>query len=258
MSTAQTLFWDDVISIDTVPDAVTLTDTTGFHKVRVEVPLADIQARFGWRRDDGTTRPVGYWKTGEVTTLFDLVGNANGVVNLNTKVDLTPTTLNFTSADLDLGFAVGTANDFVVPYVLDKIFGNSGVMKGVVPSYQLLVDGDPLLSTSDFSAAFSAQIVTSTDGVGAVSYAANSLFQELLTKDIVRFNGTDALTISDVWTQGTVTSDSLASANPWGLLVGDIIQFTVKFTFASSITSTQGSILGGETYSINLQLHITA
>jgi hypothetical protein len=124
-----------------------------------------------------------------------------------------------------------------------------------------------LLSTVDFAAAFNTQIIQSTIGTDVEGGAANRLFQDLISADPSRFASSSSSSPSPVlsvdnYTGPTVKGSANGELNPWKLKKDDIIQFTVTFTFANSITVkdpdgiTLNSIDENDTYSIRLQLTI--
>ena len=256
------LQWADVINVSAVSDDIDVVQTDDLHRVVVEVPLANIQSRLDWVRTQGSFAPIGYWKVGDVSSLFFAVGNSS-------KVDRDAGELTFTTISLDEEFSNETANDFVIPYVLYKLFGKSTTQHESVPNYEALKTDDPLLSSIDFAAEFNTQITQSSIGTDVSGEAANKLFKDLIIAASSRFGLTtddppNPVLSPDPYIASTVKGSANGELNPWQLKKDDIIQFTVKFTFANSITvkatngTTVNSINDGTTYSIRLQIKITA
>ena len=269
------LQWPSLIDISANRVAsIEITDTTLAHRVIVDLSLNDVSGCFGYVRAYNWTDPIGFWRSGTVAGLFDKVA-------ARVKKDFDDTdALDFTTTALDANFRRNTANDFVTPYVLFRLFGDSGVASTTVPNYANLVtnpSNDPLLPSASFTAAFVAVIRTATTGldVSGATFDANTMFKQLLN-DTGRFtnNGTPvvALYSPDPWTGALVSN---VGPNAWRLQNGDITQFTVRFTFQNQIRvkgftsittdanntgtppeSTVKVIPAGETFTIRLQLRV--
>ena len=253
------------INIDAVPAEINVINLVTNHRVKVDVSASVVGAYFEWERIAGSTAPRGYWvqvgNDGLIGT-GDLFGfdAPNGVRNLPlTDLDASGSTLDFTSANLSSSFRINTANDYVIPYVLNRLLGSSAASSTLLAQPTLLTESSPLLTSSVWTAAYNTDISNTV---------INEMFQNLIT-DPARFTDVSAAIYStDPWTGDDITGSSTSlGANPWNLVPGDSIQFPTRFTFLNGIYNAENngmdtpqhelpSIAPGTSFVFNYQLHL--
>lgn len=223
MATDFLLSWPRIIDISAnQTEDIEIIDNQLSHRVRMDVSASYLNTFLTWTRVATSNRPDASWLTPSV--LFNAIAGRD-VDDLDIAIDLSGNVLNFTSASLAAGFRPdATANKYVIPYVLFRLFRTSAATTTTVPNYTKLVTGSPLLGNTAWANAYALDI---SNNAGAV----DTMFSELLL-DTGRFAGlgteTNALYSPESWPGPTVNGN-------WRIQAGDLIQFTTRFTFAHRI-----------------------
>ena len=254
MSTSQLLIYPVRIDISAnATSDISLNDVVTSHIVTIDVSAADVSGVFIWTRGTSGSAPTASTNATLLEALFTKVAAA-----VESAVDSNAVTggLDFTVANMNPAFrgATPTANAFVLPYVLNELFGSSDVSDARYNPYAAqLTTGDPMISSANWVAAYK-------DTIGANSTATTDLFNFLVTQKPERFTDVSAAIFS-------ATPPDAEVSGLWPLQVDDKIQFDTGYTFAHKIeynpgataanyNGTQKLIPAGRSFVVRLRLII--
>lgn len=264
-ATATVLEYPELVNVDAASAAAfNIVDTADYgHRVQVSIPVADLNNMFEWNRASGTAAPVG-----SLTTAGSTLFGASLTSALNTNyadIDAVTGMLDFSSSVFGAGRnpdarareAGVSANDLVLSYVLNKVYGSSAVLTADIISN--MEDSYGMLTSEDMAN----EIQSSFAGASAAGETGgiNTMFKDLLSSDLVRFTDANGLFPPGLKEKNV----SASTSGSWRIAAGDILQVKVKFAFKNKVTTRNGSdgevtdvLTDKDTFNIRLQILATA
>jgi hypothetical protein len=257
-ATPQKLVYERTVHVDLSNNEINLADSASYgHRVVVEVPRAQLDGVTSWTRSVGSLYPVGILSQPGFTNLLltqlgtsyvDMDGQANG--------------LNFSSVALDdvvdsrLRKVPGTnsVNDFVMAYVLFKVYGKSSF--STINEVFNIEDVQNMLENVTVTAAVASSLASNTTSV-------NKLFKDLLTTDPKRYFDASGHQVEGLFETNPADEPNSGS---WLITEGDVLEIRLEFEFAEAITrrsvadsqlagaEAAYTIAAGEKFYIRLQL----
>jgi hypothetical protein len=239
-ATATKLTYDPLVSVALEANEINLVDAYAYgHRVVVEVDASDLNAACTWSRDVSGVAPEGAIDAAAFKSLLE-AGILNGFQDLDGQVN----GLNFSSAAMTTALATDprlraadasgnqpiTANDLVMNYVLNKLYGKSNY--DTIDNIFNLEDSHGMLSTATLSAAIEASLGTSEGEASTVK-----MFKDLLSSDPQRFFDASGKQVPGLFEKNT----DVSGAGNWNITAGDVIEIRVEFEFAAAITRRDGA-----------------
>lgn len=223
----QKLVYDQTVHVDLSNNEINLADSSNYgHRVAVEVPVADFNGETEWTRAVGSLYPVGTLKATFTDKLLTALGTS--YVDLDSQAD----GLSFTSATLDdtadprLRAVPGTnsVNDWVVSYVLYKLYGKS--------SFET---SSEVFNIEDIQNMMENVTVTSaiSTSLGANTASVQKLFKDLLVSDPKRYFDASGNQLPGIFETNPAVEPTTGS---WQITDGDVIEIRLEFEFAEAIT----------------------
>jgi hypothetical protein len=272
-ATAQKLVYALPVAIDISNNEINLADSVSHgHRVVVEALKTQLNQAFTWSRAIGDQFPLAVVDADKFATELaaalargydDLDGQTNGL-------DFTSSALNVVRSAggderLRADPLVKSVNDWVVAYVLYKLYGRSSYpTKDEIFNVE---DMHSMLTDAQVAGAVETKLVTS-EGVAAVK----KLFKDLLMADPKRFFDASGVQIEGLF---EVNTDIIGSGD-WNIVEDDVIEIRLNFTFKNAITrrdigdaqetadddlatpDATKEIAANETFSIRLQVKAVA
>jgi hypothetical protein len=228
-ATATKLVYTPLVTVDLENQAINLVDAQAYgHRVKLEVPVADLNGCFSWSRAAGDLFPVGATDAAAVKAAIEARIPAVGFVDLDSQA----TGLNFSSTALDSAVdprlrASGdeSANDLVMAYVLYRLYGKSSYE--TLDNIFNLEDAQGMLTDATLATAIKDSLL-GTDGVASVK----KMFRDLVSSDPQRFFDASGKQVSGIFE----TNGDVSGNGSWNLTAGDIIEVHVEFNFANTIS----------------------
>jgi photosystem II stability/assembly factor-like uncharacterized protein len=258
-ATAQKLVYEKTVHIDLDNNEINLADSSTYgHRVVIEVPRSTLDTATVWQRPAGSLTPVGSLNLASLQTLLNSALSTS-YVDLDGQGD----GLNFSSSILNTGAdgddrlradpAANTVNDWVMAYVLYKLYGKSSfATKGEVFNIE---DVRNMLTNVTVSTSIKNDLSANTPSV-------EKLFKDLLTSDPKRFFDQSGAQLPGLFE----TNVDGESAGSWQIAADDIIEIRIEFEFAEAITrrnvadsqlalsSAMKEIAAGEKFYMRLQI----
>jgi hypothetical protein len=229
--TAQKLVYSLPVNISIDNNEINLADSTSHgHRVLIEVPKGTLNEALTWTRDSGSLYPTAAING---TTFANAIKSA---LNLNCiDLDGQADGLNFTYSALNTASdprlrkdGVKSVNDWVVAYVLYKLYGTSSYdTKDAIFNVE---DMHSMLATLAVSDAILDKV--SADDDSQVATAIQKLFRDLLVADPKRFFDDSGVQITGLFETNV---DMDASGN-WNIVADDVIEIKLTLTFGAAIT----------------------
>jgi hypothetical protein len=229
----QKLVYDKTVHVDLSANQINLADADTYgHRVVVEVPTADLNGATEWVREVGSLYPVGTLKSTFTSSVLNDALDTQFV-----DLDAQPDGLNFSSSALDTTSAAGdarlradpaenTVNDWVVAYVLYKLYG-----KSVESTKEEVFNIEDLRQMLRKDGVVNA-IATSLS-LPANQSSAQKLFKDLLVSDPKRFFDASGVQLPGLF---EVNPASTVTSGEWQITAGDVIEIRLEFEFKEAIT----------------------
>jgi hypothetical protein len=234
------LIYDPLVSVDLANNEINLADAYAYgHRVKINIPKANLNECFTWNRTSGTLYPTG---AVDASTLKGhlITAIANGLTDLDGKVN----GLDFSSTSMTTALqndprlreadASGnqpiTANDIVLAYVLYKLYGKS--IYDTIDNIFNLEDAHGMLSNEMLFEAIRLSMVN-TDGTTSVE----KMFKDLLSSDPQRFFDASGKQITGLFEKNTDVSGN----GNWNITAGDVIEVRIEFVFGAAVTRRDGA-----------------
>jgi hypothetical protein len=253
------LVYEQTVHVDLSNNAINLADSAIYgHRVVVTVPKTDLNDATQWIRAADSLYPVGSLKQPDFTNLLltrlgavnyiDLDGQANGLsfssASLNSSVD----------TRLRKNPTQNTVNDWVMAYVLYKLYGKSSV--NTINEVYNLQDVHNMLDNVTVTSSIASSLATNQSSV-------QKLFRDLLVSDPMRFFDSNGHQIEGLFETNPAGSERNGK---WLITEYDVIEIRLEFEFMAPITrrniadsqlTTSGAtkdISAGEKFYIRLQV----
>jgi hypothetical protein len=269
---ATTLRYRRVTTVGLASNAINLSSSGAMgHRVQVPMSVADLNSFFRWARYPGAPRAIGHFNAAGASA----VGGPTFLNSLEASLGLSfndmdgnLTGLSFKSSVLDSAAdsrlrsdGAITANDWVMAYVLFKCFGSSSYVTNDV--IYNLEDAQNMLTNQGVASAVESSLQVD-EAVGVGGYIDN-MFTNLLAADPMRFFDASGRQPSGLFE----TNADVSGVGSWNIVLNDVIEIPLQFTFAAPVTvnsvgNTAGELSGnteptlmvpaGETFNIRLQL----
>lgn len=223
--TAQTLKYTPLVNVDLSNNEINFADALlEGHRIAINVPVATLNTHFKWSREAGSDRPVGNCEdlsglkaaleTAFATTYYD----QDGIVGAQ---DLS------TASIANVENQTQTMNDVIMAQVLFKVYGASNQdTNGKVFN---TADALNMVSNAAVAEAITTSIDVSGNGRGK---PIDLMFRDLLAADPTRYFDGSGIQVAGLFETYTDASGS----GDWALIIGDIIQVNVTFTFAAQVS----------------------
>jgi hypothetical protein len=271
-ATATKLTYDPLVSVTLAENEINLVDAYAYgHRVVVNVDKEALNSACTWSRAQGALAPEGAIDASGFKDAL-LAGILGGFTDLDGQTN----GLNFSSAAMTTALAVDprlreadasgnqpiTANDLVMNYVLNKLYGKSDY--STIDNVFNLEDSHGMLATETLASAIEASL-----GTAAGVNSAVKMFKDLLSSDPQRFFDASGKQISGLFEKNT----DVSGAGNWNITADDVIEIRVEFVFAAPITRRDGAdyqivnntepnatknVPTGEKFYVRLQVKATA
>jgi hypothetical protein len=257
-ATPQKLVYEQTVAIDLSANAINLADSATYgHRVVVDVSANTLNGVTEWTRAAGSLAPVGTLSQPGFTNLLDnllatsyvdLDSQANGLSFSSSTLD------SVTDARLRKNPSENTVNDWVMAYVLFKLYGRSSFE--TINEVFNIQDAQNMLDNVTVTAAIATSLSTNTSSV-------QKLFRDLLTSDPKRFFDSNGHQIVGLFETNPAPSDHNGT---WLITENDVIEIRLEFEFTEAITrrnitasqlETAGAtkeIAAGEKFYVRLQV----
>jgi hypothetical protein len=250
--TAQILTYSEVVDVDMdATNPVNFADVEDYgHRVVVHMFRDALNNFLGWKRDQGTPRPVATIATQEVEDYFrsqlqdalsrgflDLDGVTGGLHFGSANFDTNPDTRKRSDATSTFR----SANDIPMCFVLYKLYGSSAA--ATLGKVYNLGDAHGMLSNESVATAivnsFKNVALSSPAGgqnlspnPGVPAPAVDTMFRDLLAADPYRFFDASGVPVTGIFE----TNADVNATGTWNLAVDDTIEIKLKLIFKSSVT----------------------
>ena len=269
---ATTLRYRRVTTVGLASNAINLSSSGAMgHRVQVPMSVADLNSFFRWARYPGAPRAIGHFNAAGASavggpTFLNALQVSLGL-SFN-DMDANVSGLNFKSSILDSSAdsrlrsdGAITTNDWVMAYVLFKCFGSSSYVTNDV--IYNLEDAHNMLTNYGVASAVESSLQVD-EATGAGGYV-DTMFTTLMAADPMRFFDASGRQPSGLFE----TNADISGVGSWNIVLNDVIEIPLQFTFAAPVTvnsarDTAGELSGntdptvivkaGETFNIRLQL----
>jgi hypothetical protein len=259
-ATPQKLSYDQIVHVDLSANAINLADASVYgHRVTINVPFMDLNNTTRWSRLANDLAPAGTLKQPDFTNLLltrlpfgftDLDRQANGLSFSSSDLDdVTDTRLRKTPG-------VYSVNDWVMAYVLFKLYGNTNIT--TINEIFNIEDVQNMLENTKVTTAIATNLSNPQN-----AESVQKLFRDLLISDPKRFFDASGYQIEGLFETNPIGSDREGT---WLIVPNDVIEIRLEFEFKEAITrrnvadsqlSTPGAtreISAGEKFAIRLQV----
>lgn len=228
MAAAQLLKYATTVDVTTASDNdVNFADVENYgHRVQIGVNTAALEGYLAWTRSAGDDKP-------KAALNADTSFKAALVAALNNEyVDLdgVATGLHYGSANLSLNTdpalrADGvSANDLVLAYVMNKLYGMSAFE--TLNNVYNLGDAHGMLESVTVSDAIAASFTAEVNG------SVTKMFRDLLIQNPLRFFDASGVPDAGIFE----TNTDVSGTGSWKIQEGDTLEIKIKFEFANKVT----------------------
>lgn len=269
-----------ILALTLANNAILFTESAIIgHRVQIKMSVDDLNTYFIWKRQSGSSRPVGHF-------LSDVSGISFQDILLDslnksyTDLDFVSNGLNFSSYIFDdntdgrtrVGGRV-SVNDLVMAYVLYKCYGSSScptasIVYNLEDAQSMITSGGVSMSITgafneDEASACAAEAGSQIDYGGV-----DAMFRNMLGTVPLRYFQANGTQIPGLFETNFVTPPSDPSAQgSWNFLENDCLELRVQFTFQQPVAHESINEVGqvaattvinvGDSFTIRLQILAT-
>lgn len=224
---ATTLKYAPTVEVDLSSNKIEFADSEiAGHRVQIEISASDLTTHCLWSREAGSDRPVGSIDASGFAGLLE-----TALAGTYTDLDAVATGLSFTTNsinnDANKSTGANKANDLVMAYVLQKVYGLSAY--DTENKVYNAKDALNMVTNAAIANAVEGSIDASGNGRGG---PVDQMFRDLLAADPLRF-----FDASGNQEAGLFETNADVSGNGnWKLVADDIIELKLEFTFAEKVS----------------------
>lgn len=269
-----------ILALTLANNAILFTESAIIgHRVQIKMSVDDLNTYFIWKRQSGSSRPVGHFLSDVSGVSFQdiLLDSLN---KSYTDLDFVSNGLNFSSYIFDdntdgrtrVGGRV-SVNDLVMAYVLYKCYGSSScptasVVYNLEDAQAMITSGGVSMSITgafndDEASACAAEAGSQIDYGGV-----DAMFRNMLATVPLRYFQANGTQIPGLFETNFVTPPSDPSAQgSWNFLENDCLELRVQFTFQQPVAHESINEVGqvaattvinvGDSFTIRLQILAT-
>lgn len=269
-----------ILALTLANNAILFTESAIIgHRVQIKMSVDDLNTYFIWKRQSGSSRPVGHFLSDVSGVSFQdiLLDSLN---KSYTDLDFVSNGLNFSSYIFDdntdgrtrVGGRV-SVNDLVMAYVLYKCYGSSScptasVVYNLEDAQAMITSGGVSMSITgafndDEASACAAEAGSQIDYGGV-----DAMFRNMLGTVPLRYFQANGTQIPGLFETNFVTPPSDPSAQgSWNFLENDCLELRVQFTFQQPVAHESINEVGqvaattvinvGDSFTIRLQILAT-